>query len=214
MMCRLPGGLPSESPVTHHPQGTGRQTAHQRGCTNPPPPTASSPPPLPPGGLSLPAKLHSAPSPGKEPPGCSHTPLAGPTISDTYPHAHPAQYHLRQEATQLSGALAAHSSQAAQLSARRHHGTAQQRLPPSPWPRPGTQPMEESDVARPHPGCTVTPTEGYFRKFRRQKLFLEAPQLPRAREGPRTAQPQTDWPQQRVPRGPLPARAGSRQRPQ
>lgn len=85
MMCRLPEGLPSKIPVTHHPQGTGRQTAHQWGCANPPPPTASSPPPLPPGGLSLPAKLHSAPSPGKEPPGCSHTPLAGPTISDTYP---------------------------------------------------------------------------------------------------------------------------------
>lgn len=68
-------------------------------------------------------------------------------------------------------------------------------------------------MVRPHPGCTVTPAEGYFRKFRRQTLFLEAPsyQGPGRAPGQRSLR-QTGY-SSKCP-GVRPAQAGSRQRPQ
>lgn len=41
-----------------------------------------------------------------------------------------------------------------------------------------------------------------LQKVQKADALPGSPQLPRAREGPRTAQPQTDWLQQQVPRGP------------
>lgn len=73
--------------------------------------------------------------------------------------------------------------------------------------------MQESGAARPHPGAPSSQPKASSEPEALPGSPL-CPQLPKAREGPRTGQPQTDWPQQRVPRGPLPAPAGSCQRPQ
>ena len=176
MMCRPPGGLPSKSPVTTPAPpapGTERQTDHQRAV----PPAFSlcqlthASGAVPPAfslcqltrasaswGLSLPARPRSAPSPDKEPPGYSHTPLAGPTISDTYPTPSsippppgscPALWSSR-------GTLLPGSPALGQQTPR----DSTERLPPSPWSGPRPQQMEESGTARPHPGCTVTPAKG------------------------------------------------------
>lgn len=94
----------------------------------------------------------------------------------------PAQYHLLQEAAQLSGALAAaHPSRAALLSAGRHHRSAQQRLPPSPWSRPRPQRMEESGAARPHPTCAPLHQPKASSEPEAPPGSSCAPQLPRAR---------------------------------
>lgn len=202
MMCRPPGGLPSKSPVTTPAPpapGTERQTDHQRAV--PPafslcqltrasgavPPTfslcqltrASAS-----WGLSLPARPRSAPSPDKEPPGCSHTPLAGPPSPTLTPH--PAQYHLLQEAAQLSGALAAHSSRAAPLSASRHHGTAQRGCLPLPGLGPGLSKWR-SQAQRGH----IQGAPSHQPKASSEPEALPGsplcPQLPRARPQDRAA---------------------------
>lgn len=211
---RPPGGLPSKSPATiprpwHQAQG-GKQTAN--GAV----PTRLLPPPahtclclL---GVSLylqdcaqlPPKIRSPLA------ALSHLWRGPPSLTLT---PRPAQYHLLQEAAQLSGALAAHPSRAALLSAWRHHRVHSRGCLPLPGLAPGLSEWR-SQTQGGHTPCAPLHQPKASSEPEAPPGSSLCPQLPRASEGPRTGQPRTDWPQQRVPRGLLPARAGSCQRPQ
>lgn len=196
---RPPGGLPSKSPAIPRLPGTRHREANR------PPtavPTRLLPPPASPAsrlrGLSLPARLRSAPSQDKEPlAALSHLWRGPPSLTLT---PRPAQYHLLQEAAQLSE-LSRHIPPGQPCSRPETPQGAQQRLPPSSLVSPPGLSEWRSQTQRGHTPCAPSHQPKASSEPAPPGSSL-CPQLPRAREGPRTGQglPRTDWPQQRVPR--------------